>query len=599
MACLVRFLHHLSAPLYSQSLLLGQGKGVGASPQPLSPVLTKVTILTSCTFPKEKPKTLVLRALRARNTRVFGLVQAVSIATIRRLGLAIATTLLTALPATAAEQIVVTFGPLERRIAVADLEAFAREGVLRNEAGFFLQRLSPQLQEAIRRALVTELEGIDPIILSQMTYTQPGEQLLQDVGEVFRTESDQNGFKSLRAAMLLTATSPDGVTPLNFLRNLPTDIRVDVAAVLQQVQRVRQVLQETDAQISAIEAQAQAIPTEEPLSLEGIADPRLAGPVAFSSETIEFYDAERDRHLLTDLYLPEREGPVPVILVSNGLGARRTLFAELGAHLASHGFAVVIPDHPGSDRRRLLDFNAGLYRENFDAADFVERPQDLSFLLDELGRRGYGDRLDLSQVGVFGYSFGGVTALSLAGATIDRDHLQTDCETRNAVFNISLLYQCRALELSPEQLAQPLTDERITAIYLFFPFGRSLFGPTGMAQVQIPLFWQSTDLDILTPMLEEQLPTYGWITTEERYLAVSRGLPHARLTLDVLRQLTPVRDEWPRLREITRTYQQAMAIAFFQTYVAGDEQYRALLHPDYLEILTEEPYRFSLVRSLP
>lgn len=501
-------------------------------------------------------------------------------------------------PAVAADYLVVTFGPIERRIAVADLEAFAEKGALQNEAGFLLRRFSPAQQQQAQQALTVQLEGIDPIVLSQFTYTRPGEQLLTEVGELIRTESGQNGFQSLRAAMLLTATSPDGVTPLNFLKNLPTDVRIDLVALLSQGQRVRQVLAETNAAVSRIEAQAASSTPGTPLSLTAVPDPRGAGGIAFTQQTLRFYDAQRDRTLLTDLYLPEGSGPTPVILVSNGLGARRTRFEDLGAHLASHGFAVIIPDHPGSDRQRLQDFNAGLYRENFDAADFIERPRDLSFLLDELEQRGYGDRLKLTQVGVFGYSFGGVTALSLAGATIDPAHLQNDCNTRSAVFNISLLYQCRALELSPEELASPLEDERITAIYLFFPFGRSLFGPKGMANVNTPLFWQATDLDILTPLLEEHIPTYSWITAEDRYLAISRGLPHARLTLDVLRQLTPIRDEWPRLRDITQTYQEAMAIAFFKTYIQGDENYRPLLQEDYTQIITEEPYRFSLVRSL-
>ncbi|MBD1913887.1 MULTISPECIES: alpha/beta hydrolase [unclassified Leptolyngbya] len=518
---------------------------------------------------------------------------------LRLCGVVATSVLCNALPAVAAENLVVTFGPIERRIAVADLEAFAEKGELQNEAGFVLQRFSPEQQQKAQQALIGKLEGIDPIVLSQFTYTRPGEQLLTEVGELIRTESGQNGFQSLRAAMLLTATSPDGVTPLNFLKNLPTDMRIDLAALLSQGQRVRQFLQETDTAVSAIETQAKTSTPGIPLSLEALPDPRAEGSTSFTKQTIQFYDARRDRTLLTDLYLPEGAGPIPVILVSNGLGARRTRFADLGAHLASHGFAVVIPDHPGSDRQRLQDFNAGLYRENFDSADFIERPHDLSFLLDELQRQGYGDRLNLSQVGVFGYSFGGVTALSLAGATIDPVHLQRDCDTRSAIFNISLLYQCRALELSPEQLAMPLADERVTAIYLFFPFGRSLFGPDGMAKVQIPLFWQATDLDILTPLLEEHLPTYGWITAEDRYLAISRGLPHARLTLDVLRQLTPIPDEWPRLRDVTQTYQEAMAIAFFETYIREDERYRTLLQQDYTQVLTEEPYRFSLVRSLP
>jgi len=58
--------------LYSHSLLLGHRKGVGAKLQPLSYVLTKVNILTSCTRTLEKPKSPVLRALRARKTGLLG-----------------------------------------------------------------------------------------------------------------------------------------------------------------------------------------------------------------------------------------------------------------------------------------------------------------------------------------------------------------------------------------------------------------------------------------------------------------------------------------------------------------------------------------------
>lgn len=510
-----------------------------------------------------------------------------------------------AVPTMAAERITLQLGPIQRSIAVEDLETFATEGRLENEVGFLLRRFPPAQQEQIRQALQAPLEGIDPIVLSQFSYTQSGEVLFQEVGEVIQTASGQNGFKSLRGAALLTATQDESFTVLGFLRQLPTDMRVDVAALLRRVRLARTVLAETRAAMAAIEAESGAIATTIPLDLSAFPDLRLAGSTPYAQRTMEFYDATRDRSLTTDLYLPQQSGEIPVIIISNGLGARRDRFQELSQHLASHGFAVVVPDHPGSDRDRLQDFYAGLYPENFEAAEYLDRPRDISFLLDELTRQQEGtgddggDRLNLEQVAVFGYSFGGTTALSLAGATLDYNHLQTSCAAENALFNISRLYQCRALELPAATLAEPVADGRITSIYLYFPFGRSLFGETGIGQVTIPVFWQATDLDILTPMLDEHLPTYGWLTTPDRYLAVSRGLPHARVTLDVLRQLTPIRDEWPRLREISVAYQNAMTVAFFQTYLAGDDRYRALLHPDYTEALTEDPYPLSLVRSLP
>jgi len=510
-----------------------------------------------------------------------------------------------AVPTMAAERITFQLGPIQRSIAVEDLETFAAEGRLENEVGFLLRRFTPARREQIRQALQAPLEGIDPIVLSQFSYTQSGEVLFQEVGEVIQTESGQNGFKSLRGAALLTATQDESFTLLGFLRQLPTDMRVDVAALLRRVRLANTVLAETRAAVAAIEAESGAIATTTPLDLSAFPDLRLAGSTPYSQQTVEFYDAARDRSLTTDLYLPQQPGEIPVIIISNGLGARRDRFQELAQHLASHGFAVVVPDHPGSDRDRLQDFYAGLYRENFEATEYLERPRDISFLLDELTRQQVedgengGDRLNLDRVAVFGYSFGGSTALSLAGATLDYDHLQTSCTADNALFNISRLYQCRALELPAATLAEPVADDRITSLYLYFPFGRSLFGETGIGQVKVPVFWQATDLDILTPMLDEHLPTYGWLTTPDRYLAVTRGLPHARITLDVLRQLTPIRDEWPRLREISVAYQNAMTVAFFQTYLAEDERYRPLLHPDYAEALTEDPYPLSLVRSLP
>ena len=58
-------------------------------------------------------------------------------------------------------------------------------------------------------------------------------------------------------------------------------------------------------------------------------------------------------------------------------------------------------------------------------------------------------KLNLQQVGVFGQSLGGYTALALAGAKINFQQLKKDC-TPNVLgetWNMSLLLQCRALEL--------------------------------------------------------------------------------------------------------------------------------------------------------
>ncbi len=168
---------------------------------------------------------------------------------------------------------------------------------------------------------------------------------------------------------------------------------------------------------------------------------------------------------------------------------------------------MALIDHPGSDRERLRDFYNGLESENFEAAEYIDRPKDVSFVLDELTRINestFSGQLNPSQAGIFGYSFGGTTALALAGTQIDRDHLQQECDTRSSLFNISLLYQCRALDFPAAATDTMLKDERIKAVYVFVPFSRSLYGPEGMANVTGPVMWEATDKDILTPLLREQ-----------------------------------------------------------------------------------------------
>ncbi|MEL6903329.1 MAG: dienelactone hydrolase, partial [Cyanobacteria bacterium J06606_4] len=255
----------------------------------------------------------------------------------------------------------------------------------------------------------------------------------------------------------------------------------------------------------------------------------------------------------------------------------------------------------------------GLEPENFEPAEYLDRPQDVSFVLDELTRLNaelFQNALNPDQTGAFGYSFGGTTALALAGAEIDRDHLQTACETRSSLFNISLLYQCRALELEESAIATAnLKDERIKAIHVFVPFSRSLYGPAGLAQVTGPVLWEAADLDILTPFVVEQLPAFSWLTASsgpatnpaaDRYLTVTSGLPHARITLEVINRLTnqPAAD-WDSIRPIAEGYHRTLSTAFFAVHLANNEAYRPYLQARGAQHLTEAPYTLTWTEALP
>ncbi|MEA5471095.1 alpha/beta hydrolase [Spirulina sp. 06S082] len=501
-------------------------------------------------------------------------------------------------PLQAAERIHFQYGPFGFSVTRQDLEQFAETGTMAGTLKMLLSQTQPEFQQQLRLALQARYE-VDPVLANRFSYTSSGQQLLQEIGTTIQTESRQNGFYALRSALTLAALDPDGLTILNFVKHLPTNLYIDVKQALALASELQNLLAETRQIVwQMAEETDQIADSESEIDFTALENPKQSGDWPISKQTLRLYDRDRDRDLVVDLYIPQSSlsrSPRPIIAISNGLGAKRSRFEKLARHLTSHGFAVVIPEHPGSDRQRLREFYEGLHRENFAATEYVDRPLDISFLLDELARLNserFGNRLDPDRVGVFGYSFGGTTALALAGAEIDLTHLQQACVSESGILNISLLYQCRALELSSS--LPKLSDERIQAIYAFVPFSRSIYGPQGLAQVNKPVFWEAAEQDILTPLAIEQIPAFSWLPeNRDRYLAVTSGLPHARLTLNVLNRLTNQNIAWEEIEPIAETYHQMLSLVFFQVHLKNNEAYRPYLGARGIQYLEEKPYRIN------
>ena len=517
---------------------------------------------------------------------------------LRLILLSLAVFLVVIIPVQAAERIYFNYSILGRSIAVSELVTFAETGEAEGTFSDVLKFVPEARRSQLREVLQAEYR-VDPLMVERFAYTAPGERLFREIGEFLQSEASQNGGRGIRSAAILAAADPNGISVIRFLQKFPTDIRINLARLLSLVRQVTDILKQTEQTTQLLHQQTleQANSRE---FLNSQIDLRQAGVFSYTKQTLNLYDAERQRSLITDLYLPEAQThPMPLIVMSNGLGARRNGLEDLAMHLASHGFAIAIPDHPGSDLLRLRRFYDGLEQENFDASEYLQRPQDISFLLNHLEQMNsdLNQPLNLQQVGIFGYSFGGSTALSLAGARLDAAFLQADCQSQLGLFNISLLYQCRALDLPQDAaFSASLRDERIAAAYLFVPFGKSLFGP-GLADLQIPIFWQVTDLDILTPLVVEQLPAFDQLTGE-RYLALTQGLPHARVTYDAIGRLGGSSTSWETLADLGHAYQNALSLAFFQLYVAHDQDYRAYLTPAYAQAISQAPYFLSLQAKL-
>ena len=273
--------------------------------------------------------------------------------------------------------------------------------------------------------------------------------------------------------------SEEGLTLLNFLHNFSTDLQLDVNKVLLAGEYLEILGRGTNELVETTkELTAEAIETQN-YDFTQLADLRQPGKYAVSPrQTLQLIDEKRQREYYVHLYLPEtwREGKTPVVVVSHGLGSKPEDFAQRAEHLASYGYVVAVPQHPGSDFHYIEELKEGLRRRVFEVNEFIDRPLDVSYLLDELEKLNqtqFNQRLDLNNVGIFGHSFGGYTALALAGATIDFENLKKNCTRKVWGPNLSLLLQCQALNLPHQEYN--LRDERIKSVVTVNTVASSIF----------------------------------------------------------------------------------------------------------------------------
>jgi Alpha/beta hydrolase of unknown function (DUF1400)/Platelet-activating factor acetylhydrolase, isoform II len=356
-----------------------------------------------------------------------------------------------------ASRITVEYGLLERSISVDSLEGYANQGTIARDLRDYVRSLSPEQLQQLQRSLRAKIE-LSPVAVSQFLYTEQGEILLQRLGTVIRTDANLSGFYAIRAALILAATDPEGLTLLNVINKFPLDdVRIDVAQALSIVSDLENLVQTSQnatrlvEQQSVLEAIAQTKEGTPPWP--GLRSP---GALPWQMVTLQVNTPHRQRSIPVDLYLPNlvpQDAGVlsPVIVISHGLGSDRTTFAYLAKQLASYGFVVAVPEHLGSDAQQLQTLLSGAASQLIDPAEFINRPLDVTAVLDELTRLADTDprfmgRMNLEHVGVVGQSFGGYTALALAGAPFDLQQLRTDCTDTDSL-NPALLLECRVQRL--------------------------------------------------------------------------------------------------------------------------------------------------------
>lgn len=522
----------------------------------------------------------------------------------RYLGLFAFTAVCTAAPAWGAERIYVTYGPLEESVPVESLALFAKEGKIDSNLDGFAQYVKKAQLAEIRSALQAKAE-ISHVTIAQFLYTPQGEVLLKRLGRVIQTKARQPGFYAIRAALILAASDSEGLTILNVLRKFPTyGIRIDIARGLGIANELTSLINRSNQTIAGVvklsEAQAALEPAIPPAEM---LQPQLPGPYTWKKSSVTLTSPNRPRTFDMDIYLPQGSPqPAPVVVISHGLGSDRLSFQYLAKHLASYGFAVAVPEHPGSNAQQIQDLVTGRASQLAEPAEFVNRPLDIKDLLDYLTKLSltdpaYQGQLDLQRVGVIGQSFGGYTALALAGAGINFGQLDKDCGVENDSWNLSLLLQCRARGLERNQYN--FGDPRIKAAIAVNPIVSSILGETNLSKIQIPVMLIAGSADTVAPALLEQIQPFTWLTSPNKYLVLMNNGTHFSTIEDSPQSLfLPPPEVIGPEPVLARRYLSGLSLAFMESYLNNKSNFRPYLEPSYGLSISRDTLGLRILRSL-
>jgi predicted dienelactone hydrolase len=225
-------------------------------------------------------------------------------------------------------------------------------------------------------------------------------------------------------------------------------------------------------------------------------------------------------------------GALPLIMFSHGSCGIPVQSPFLNGLLASYGFIVAAPPHPGN----LLS-DPGCGTPQAQVPSFVNRPADISFVIDRMlvlsndESSMFFGHVDSSRIGMSGHSFGGLTTFRVAA-----------------------------------------WDDRIIAALPLAPANLGLEGDFDvLAANPIPIMIQGAANDTTTPFPANQQVPFDRLVAPRYLLKLFLNAGHLAFSVACIPNLQL---GCPEHRFITR-----YAIPFMLANVAGDHQFDAFLDP--------------------
>lgn len=501
--------------------------------------------------------------------------------------------------ATAAEQIAFNIAPFGRfEIEVDDLETFLSTGEVSDELAFYFDRLSPQQIAKLPELLSSPLE-FAPLTISKFSNSSIGSSVLENFGKGIKADVDRNGFYALRGAIIAAAFDERGLTIINLLRKFPSEtIYLDYKVVAQYLERGAALAEnrQTIDRIFFTDSDTEVSASNNP---SGTGDRLLSlqsrGAYTGKKRVMTYNNPYRPQRGYFDLYLPTTKEVVPLVVISHGLASNRQTFAYLAEHLASYGFAVAVVEHDGISREKFDRFFAGA--EPFpEPNNLIYQPLDIKYVLDRLSEE---SKVNTQQVGIIGQSFGGYTALALAGGELTADPEIAECQSQNyrdVILDLSTLAQCSFNQLGRSNLR--LRDTRIKAVIAINPMAK-IFGASGMKAIEVPTVIVSGTNDLIMPPVAEQIKPFSWLKSDlDKYLVLVKPGTHFSFLQENVGVLPIPNNIVGPDPASAHPILQALSTAFFQVYLAQEPDYRDYLTSDRVIRPDNSSFELLILRSL-
>ncbi|WP_009546676.1 alpha/beta hydrolase [Crocosphaera subtropica] len=502
-------------------------------------------------------------------------------------------------PTLSAENVVLKAGLLHHTIPVEDLQKLVESKEIPHSLKAYNFLLTSEVKQ-----ILSQNFNIEPLIaeqfLNDLLKSDDGNRLLKQISQAL---PDSNASE-LKEALKLLLKQTNHLSIVNFLRVYPQEtVTIDVSKVAMLGLKMNGSFLHSRLINSQLDEGFKDSSNTEILPKF---DPTASGEQTVSIETTVLYDRSRDRYIPLDIYTAKKTHG-PLVIMSHGFASDRRFLRYLARHLASYGITVVSVEHPGSDINALIKTATGIkLSQILPSAEFIDRPQDISFVLNQLTLINkkypqFKGKFNTKKVSMIGHSFGGYTALALGGASLDLKTLRRFCQETSPLGRSPADWlQCAAGELPYPQ--RTFKDNRIKQIMVFNPIIGELFGDN-LSQIKVPTLMLSASDDGITPTIAHQLKPFKQLSGE-KYIVMAMGGTHMSISdmnsiNSAMGQSTLVREVMGINAEPVRQLVRGVSLAFIHQLTPKKSEYEMFLTPTYIESLSEKNLNFRLGKKLP